>query len=216
MHVDAARDAVGELALHEMRDAAGELDHVDAASDLAAGVVEDLPMFARDACGELVLVREQQFAVAEEDVRAHGPRIQHFAYTVADLKKAVLALRKRGISFDSDAILGGDEEIIAIGVEIEAAAGQRVRLLLDLVEIEAVQRRGVALGVAGGEPERVPLSTKPGDRVLDLTAGSGSTLIACDQLKRKAFLMEIEPVFCDLIVRRYEAATGNKASLLKS
>ena len=58
--------------------------------------------------------------------------------------------------------------------------------------------------------------TKPGDRVLDLTAGSGSTLIACDQLKRKAFLMEIEPVFCDLIVRRYEAATGNKASLLKS
>lgn len=58
--------------------------------------------------------------------------------------------------------------------------------------------------------------TKPCDRVLDLTAGSGSTLIACDQLKRKAFLMEIEPVFCDLIIRRYEAATGNKASLLKS
>jgi len=58
--------------------------------------------------------------------------------------------------------------------------------------------------------------TKPGDHILDLTAGSGSTLIACDQLKRKAFLMEIEPVFCDLIIRRYEQATGNTASLLKS
>jgi len=57
--------------------------------------------------------------------------------------------------------------------------------------------------------------TKPGDHVLDLTAGSGSTLIACDQLKRKAFLMEIEPVFCDLIVRRYEQATGNTVSLLR-
>ncbi len=57
--------------------------------------------------------------------------------------------------------------------------------------------------------------TKPGDSVLDLTAGSGSTLIACDQLKRRAFLIEIEPVFCDLIVRRYEQATGKSASLLK-
>lgn len=56
--------------------------------------------------------------------------------------------------------------------------------------------------------------TQVGDRVLDLTAGSGSTLIACEQMKRKAFLMEIEPVFCDLIIRRFEKATGLKASLI--
>lgn len=58
--------------------------------------------------------------------------------------------------------------------------------------------------------------TKPGDIVLDLFGGSGSTLIACEQLKRRAFLCEVEPVFCDLIIRRFEALTGTKASLLKS
>lgn len=58
--------------------------------------------------------------------------------------------------------------------------------------------------------------TKPEDSVLDLFGGSGSTLIACEQLKRRAFLMEVEPVFCDLIIRRFEALMGTKASLLKS
>ena len=53
--------------------------------------------------------------------------------------------------------------------------------------------------------------TKPGDAVLDLCGGSGSTLIACEQLKRRAFLSEIEPIFCDLIIRRYEALTKTKA-----
>lgn len=53
--------------------------------------------------------------------------------------------------------------------------------------------------------------TKPGDLVLDLYGGSGSTLIACEQLKRKALLCEIEPIFCDLIIRRYEKLTGGRA-----
>lgn len=53
--------------------------------------------------------------------------------------------------------------------------------------------------------------TKPCDAVLDLFGGSGSTLIACEQLKRRAFLVEIEPIFCDLIIRRYEALTKTKA-----
>lgn len=47
--------------------------------------------------------------------------------------------------------------------------------------------------------------TKPGDTVLDLFGGSGSTLIACEQLGRKAFLVEHEPAFCDLIIKRYLA-----------
>lgn len=56
--------------------------------------------------------------------------------------------------------------------------------------------------------------TKLGDPILDLFGGSGSTLIACEQLKRKAFLVEMEPIFCDLIVRRYEKLTHTKAKLL--
>jgi len=57
--------------------------------------------------------------------------------------------------------------------------------------------------------------TKPGDAILDLFGGSGSTLIAAHQMKRRAFLCEIEPIFCDLIIRRFEAVSGEKASLLK-
>ena len=53
--------------------------------------------------------------------------------------------------------------------------------------------------------------TKPGDTVLDIFGGSGSTLIACEQLKRRAIVVEIEPVFCDLIIRRYQQLTGKEA-----
>ncbi len=46
--------------------------------------------------------------------------------------------------------------------------------------------------------------SKPGDNVLDLTAGSGSLLVACEALKRQAFLAEIEPTFCQVIINRFQ------------
>ena len=54
--------------------------------------------------------------------------------------------------------------------------------------------------------------TKIGDNVLDLFGGSGSTLLACEQMKRNSFLVEMSPVFCQLIINRYENFTGNKAT----
>jgi DNA modification methylase len=53
--------------------------------------------------------------------------------------------------------------------------------------------------------------TKVGDIVLDVFGGSGSTLIACEQMMRTALLSEIEPVFCQVIIDRWEALTGLKA-----
>ncbi len=53
--------------------------------------------------------------------------------------------------------------------------------------------------------------TKPGDIILDSFAGSGSTLIAGEQLKRKVYTVDLEPIFCDLIIKRYEKLTGRKA-----
>lgn len=53
--------------------------------------------------------------------------------------------------------------------------------------------------------------TKPGDRILDSFGGSGSTLIACEQLNRIAYLSELDHIFCQLIINRYEQLTGNKA-----
>ncbi len=54
-------------------------------------------------------------------------------------------------------------------------------------------------------------SSKKGENVLDLFGGSGSTLMACEQLGRRAFLMELDPAYTDVIVERWQTATGQKA-----
>jgi len=56
-------------------------------------------------------------------------------------------------------------------------------------------------------------ASKPNNVVLDLFGGSGSTLIACEKLGRKARLMELDPKYCDVIVKRWEDFTGKKAIL---
>lgn len=50
--------------------------------------------------------------------------------------------------------------------------------------------------------------------VVDLYGGSGSTLIACEQLNRKCYMMELDPHYVDVIIQRWENFTGEKAVLL--
>jgi site-specific DNA-methyltransferase (adenine-specific) len=59
-------------------------------------------------------------------------------------------------------------------------------------------------------------SSTKGSRVLDLFAGSGTTLIAAERSGRVALLMEIDPGYCDVIVRRWEAFTGHKAERVQA
>lgn len=54
-------------------------------------------------------------------------------------------------------------------------------------------------------------SSKEQDAIMDLFGGSGSTLIACEQLNRKCYMMELDPHYCDVIIDRWENLTGNKA-----
>lgn len=54
-------------------------------------------------------------------------------------------------------------------------------------------------------------SSKEGDTVLDLFGGAGSTLIACEQLHRKCRMIEMDPKYCDVIIKRWETITGKKA-----
>ena len=56
--------------------------------------------------------------------------------------------------------------------------------------------------------------SKPNDIILDSFSGSGSTMIAAEQLKRRVYAVELEPVFCDLAIKRYEKLTGNKAKVI--
>lgn len=80
-------------------------------------------------------------------------------------------------------------------------------------------------GLIGKEKERYHPTQKPiaimakiledfsmeQDKILDLFGGSGSTLIACEQLNRKCYMMELDPHYCDVIIDRWEKFTGKKA-----
>mgnify|MGYP001426141273 CR=1 FL=1 len=57
-------------------------------------------------------------------------------------------------------------------------------------------------------------SSKSASEVLDLFGGSGSTLIACEQLNRACYMMELDPRYCDVIIHRWETLTGETAKLL--
>lgn len=69
-------------------------------------------------------------------------------------------------------------------------------------------QKPVALGV-----EAIDKTTNKGAVVLDLFGGSGSTLIACEKTGRTARLMELDPKYCDVIVKRWQDFTGKKAKL---
>ena len=56
-------------------------------------------------------------------------------------------------------------------------------------------------------------SSKTKNIILDIFGGSGSTLIACEKLDRKARIMELDPKYCDVIIKRWENFTGKKAEL---
>ena len=62
---------------------------------------------------------------------------------------------------------------------------------------------------------QMEMSSKKGDNVLDLFGGSGTTMIAAEQLGRNAYLMELDPRYVDVIVNRWEELTGHKAQLVE-
>jgi len=59
--------------------------------------------------------------------------------------------------------------------------------------------------------EAIDKTTKAGAKVLDLFGGSGSTLIACEKTARNAYLMELDPKYCDVIIKRWQEYTGKEA-----
>ena len=56
-------------------------------------------------------------------------------------------------------------------------------------------------------------SSKENDKILDLFGGSGSTIIAAEQLNRNCYTMELDPKYCDVIVKRWESLTNKEAIL---
>lgn len=103
----------------------------------------------------------------------------------------------------------------------ETGTGNRLpEDILDLFEIWLVKRLPTTEYL---HPTQKPVTlnekplrrcTKPGDVVLDLFGGSGSTLIACEQMKRRCFMAELDPVFCEVVIKRYENLSGKSAKLI--
>ena len=56
-------------------------------------------------------------------------------------------------------------------------------------------------------------SSRRGENVLDLFGGSGSTLVACEQAQRRAYLMELDELYCDVIVMRWQRVTEKQTTL---
>lgn len=56
--------------------------------------------------------------------------------------------------------------------------------------------------------------TDNGNTILDTFGGSGTTLISCEQLDRTCYMMEFDPKYCDVIIKRWETLTGEKAELV--
>jgi len=59
-------------------------------------------------------------------------------------------------------------------------------------------------------------SSREGEIVLDVFGGSGSTLIACEQLERTCYMMELDPHYCDIIIERWQNLTGETARKVES
>ena len=94
--------------------------------------------------------------------------------------------------------------------------------ILDLFDIWLVKRDATS---EYAHPTQKPPSlyekplrrcSRAGDIILDLFAGSSPLLSACEQLKRRAFLAELDPIFCDVIVARYRELTGKEPKYVSS
>ncbi len=94
---------------------------------------------------------------------------------------------------------------------------QMIEQVMDMYDVWAVQRLS---GQSYSHPTQKPIilhdkpirrCTEVGDNILSLFGGSGGELIAAHQLKRNCYMVEMDPVFVDLIIRRFERYTGIKA-----
>ena len=119
--VHAGGDVLAELALQQVGDAAGELDHLDAPGHLAPGVLQHLAVFGGDDPGQVVAVAVGQFPEGEQDAAAGGER------------RVPPGVERRGRRLDDviDVLGGGQHHLgrLLTGGRVEHRCGAGVRAL---------------------------------------------------------------------------------------
>ena len=109
-----------------------------------------------------------------------------------------------------------DHEIALVFNRGAELTGKRIGSVWDIGKDRAAEyvhptQKPVALA-----EQALDTTTRRGHIILDFFGGSGSTLIACERQHRHARLMELDPAYCDVIVKRWENFTGKKAMLEES
>lgn len=167
---------------------------------------------------------KNQFVMGRQDYQwQHEPILYGWR---ADGSHQWFGGRKQSTVIDNDAPVviqdSGDDKLICIKIGLEqmvikAKDAEIVSKITDAVStiwrIEKPQRNGE-------HPTMKPIplcaraiqnSSKPNEIVLDLFGGSGSTLIAAEQAGRRCYTMEFDPIYTDVIIKRWEKLTGKKA-----
>ena len=104
-----------------------------------------------------------------------------------------------------------DYEIILCSNNNCEITGKRIGSVWDISKDNANDYVHATQKPVGVSATAIQNTTNENDNVLDLFGGSGSTLIACEQLNRKCYMMELDPHYIDVIIQRWENFTGEKA-----
>jgi 16S rRNA G966 N2-methylase RsmD len=134
-------------------------------------------------------------------------------FGLAEIRDVGVWIKKNGMSGGKISHLNLFEPILFIG---EFDRSSRVN---DLFEFNNKHQNDVADNHTCPKSAELMVDivsnySKHNNVVLDVFGGSGSTLIACEKTNRNAYLMELDPKYCDVIVQRWEDFTGKKAELL--
>lgn len=113
--------------------------------------------------------------------------------------------------------------IIDDDINLDIMSEEELRsLILELIEPATVIREDKP-SKNGDHPTMKPIplikkqvknSTKRGGVVLDIFGGSGTTLLACEELERTCYMVELDPKYCEVIIKRWENMTGESAVLV--
>ena len=105
-------------------------------------------------------------------------------------------------------------------VHAKTGTGNAIQSHLILDSVFRIMRHKGGLGTAGSHPAVFPVVlveavltafSDPGDLIYEPFCGSGTQLVAAERSGRRSFAMELDPVYCDVAVRRWENATGKVA-----
>lgn len=183
-------------------------DHMtdDKWDDFVTGICSALFASSKPGCPIYVVMSAQEWPVIDKCLRQAG---FHWSSTIIWAKDR-LVLSRKDYHTQYEPIWYGWNESAARLKEVED------RKQSDLWNIDRPSKSELHPTTKPVEliERALSNSSKQNANVLDLFGGSGSTMIACEKLGRTNFSMELDPKYCDVIVKRWEEFTGQKAELV--